>query len=90
MTVERVGSDVLVVGSGPRRAGLAVLLGVSVAFGVLTAALLAAGLAGVELRASGSNEIAAAAIPTAIALVLPAFFCGGWAYSAKRSGERYS
>lgn len=89
MTVGRVrGSDVLDAES--RRLGSAdvapVLIGMSAALGVLAlvGALLTAGFAGVDLRPGGLEEMAAATIPTAIALVLAAFFCGGWAYSAVR------
>lgn len=60
----------------------------SAALSVLAGALLTAGVADVELRVSGLEEMAAAAIPTAIVLVLAAFFCGGWAYSAQRARMR--
>ncbi len=86
MTAERVGgSDVLVAGLRLKPDLAAVVLGMSVALSMVAGALFTAGIAGIEFRVSTPEKMAAAVIPAAIALILTAFFCGGWAYSARRA-----
>jgi hypothetical protein len=68
----------------------AALIGVFSAVGVLAfmGALLAPGVAGIDVfEADNLERLAASTVATAVILVLAAFFCGGWAYGALRGRE---